>query len=170
MCAQPDLKRSDGARARPRAAGSAAEGACAYADADLRDPARIINAASGLLDFRQPIAVMMIGILHLLPDADDPHGLVAALLDAVPSGSWLAIVHPALDIAADQMSEMADRFNRRVSTRATLRTHAEILPFFDGLELLDPGLVQLHRWRPGQAEVVTDDEVAAYCGLARKPL
>jgi hypothetical protein len=148
---------------------STPEGKCAYLDADLRDPARIVRVAADLLDFEQPVAIMLIGILHLIPDADGPRRIVANLLDAIPSGSWLAIAHPASDIATEKVTAMADKYNQRVSTQATLRTHAEVSAFFSGLDLLEPGLAQLHQWRPGESAAVTNEEVAAYCGLARKP-
>jgi hypothetical protein len=91
------------------------------------------------------------------------------LVAGVSSGSWVAIAHPASDIAADRVATMADRYNKRVSTAATLRTHAEISAFFPGLNMLKPGLVQYHKWRPGEPAADVAGEVAAYCGLARKP-
>jgi hypothetical protein len=148
---------------------STPEGACAYLDADVRDTGSVLAAASGLLDFSQPVAVMLIGILHLIPESDDPAGITAQLIKAVPAGSWLAIAHPASDIAADQVATMTSRYNQRVSTAATLRTHAEISAFFTGTELLPPGVVQYHQWHPGQLAVNAEGEVAAYCGLGRKP-
>jgi len=148
---------------------SAPEGACAYLDADLRDTDTVLRAASGLLDFGQPVAVMLIGILHLIPDADDPAAIVARLLAALPAGSWLAIAHPASDVAADKVAAMTDRYNRRVATAATLRTREEITAFFDGTDLLPPGVVQYNQWHPGEPARNADGEIAAYCGLGRKP-
>jgi trans-aconitate methyltransferase len=148
---------------------SAPEGACAYLDADILDTANVLRAASGLLDFGQPIAVMLIGILHLIPDADDPAGIVARLVGALSPGSWLAIAHPASDVARDKVATMTSRYNRRVATAATLRTHAEISAFFAGTEVLPPGVVQYHQWHPGEPARDAEGEVAAYCGLGRKP-
>ena len=148
---------------------SSPEGACAYLDADIRDTGNVLRAASGLLDFGQPIAVMLIGLLHLIPDADDPAGIVARLVDELPAGSWLAIAHPASDVARDKVATMTDRYNQRVTTAATLRTHAEISAFFAGTELLPPGVVQYHQWHPGEPARDAEGEVAAYCGLGRKP-
>jgi trans-aconitate methyltransferase len=148
---------------------SAPEGACAYLDADIRDTGNVLRAASGLLDFGQPIAVMLIGLLHLIPDADDPAGIVARLVDELPAGGWLAIAHPASDVARDKVATMTDRYNQRVTTAATLRTHAEISAFFAGTELLPPGVVQYHQWHPGEPARDAEGEVAAYCGLGRKP-
>ncbi len=141
----------------------------AYVDADLRDTSKIFAEAARLLDFSEPVAVMLISVLHLIPDEEDPHAIVTRLMEAVPSGSWLALSHPARDVHPQQVTEAASRFNQMAPAKATLRTRAEILRFFDGLELLEPGLVQVHRWRPGPAAPGHDQESAGYCALARKP-
>ena len=143
-------------------------GSTAYLDADLREPGKILAGAAGLLDFGQPVAVLMIGILQLIPGADDPHAIVARLVEAVPPGSWLAVYHPASDIDQAQVAEAVRRVNARTAGTTTLRTHAEIIRFFDGLRLLEPGLVQVQRWRPGSAAPDDGLQIAAYAGLARK--
>jgi hypothetical protein len=140
-----------------------------YLDSDLRDTAKILAEAAALLDFRKPVGVLLIGILQLIPDEDDPRAIVTRLMEAVPSGSWLAIFHPASDILTEQISEVARQVSVRASAPTTLRTNAEVMRFFDGLELLEPGLVQVHRWRPGSPALDTADEVPGYAGLARKP-
>jgi S-adenosyl methyltransferase len=145
------------------------EGATDYVDADLRDTAKVLAEAARLLDFSKPVAVMLISVLHLIPDEDDPHAIVTRLMEAVPSGSWLALSHPARDVHPQQVTEAASRFNQLASAKATLRTRAEILRFFDGLDLLEPGLVQVHQWRPGSVAPGHNREAAGYCGLARKP-
>ena len=144
------------------------EGSTAYLDADLREPDKILAGAAGLLDFGQPVAVLLIGILQLIPDADDPHAIVARLVEAVPPGSWLAIYHPASDVDEQRVSEAVRRVNARTAGTTTLRTHAEITRFFDGLRLLEPGLVQVQRWQPGSAAPDDGEQIAAYAGLARK--
>jgi hypothetical protein len=144
-------------------------GTTSYLDADLRDTDAVLAGAAALLDFTQPIAVLLIGVLQLVPDDDDPHAIVTTLMEAVPSGSWLAVFHPASDILADEIGEAARRVNARSANTTTLRSRGEVERFFDGLELLAPGLVQVHRWRPGSTAPDTDDEVAGYAGLARKP-
>jgi hypothetical protein len=144
------------------------EDATAYLDADARDPDKILAGAAGLLDFGQPIAVLLIGILQLIPAADNPHAIVARLVEAVPPGSWLAVYHPASDIDEQRVAEAVRRVNARTAGTTTLRTHAEIARFFDGLELLAPGLVQVQRWQPGSAAPDNGDQIAAYAGLARK--
>ena len=148
---------------------STPQGVTAYLDADLRDPDKILAGAAELLDFRRPVAVLLIGILQLIPDSDDPHAIVARLTGAVASGSWLALYHPASDIDQVRVAEAVRRVNARSAGTTTLRSHAEITRFFDGLDLLEPGLVQVQRWRPGSAAAGPGDQIAAYAGLARKP-
>jgi trans-aconitate methyltransferase len=147
---------------------SVPEDTTAYLDADARDPDKILAGAADLLDFGQPVAVLLIGILQLIPDADDPHAIVARLVEAVPPGSWLAVYHPASDIDEERVAEAVRRVNARTAGTTTLRTHAEIARFFDGLELLAPGLVQVQRWQPGSAAPDNGDQIAAYAGLGRK--
>jgi hypothetical protein len=144
------------------------EGSIQYIDGDVRDVASITQAAARTLDFTQPTALMLLGILHLIQDAEGPHEIVARLMDALPSGSYLAISHPASDIHPGQ-AEAQRRYNERVSTPQTLRTRAEVSRFFGGLDLVPPGLVYVHTWRPGPEDIVPPDGVSAYGGVARKP-
>jgi len=144
-------------------------GPTAYVDADLRDTETVLAEAARVLDFREPVAVLLISVLHLIPDEDAPHAIVTRLMETVPAGSWLALSHPARDVHSQQVSEAASRFNQLAPEQATLRTRDQILRFFDGLELAEPGLVQVHRWRPGLAAPGHHQQAAGYCGLARKP-
>jgi trans-aconitate methyltransferase len=148
---------------------SSAQGATTYLDCDLRDTDKLLRGAAGLLDFSQPLAVLLIGVLQLIPDANDPHAIVAQLVEAVPPGSWLAVFHPASDVLPEQIREAARRVAVRSATPATMRSRAEVLRFFDGLELLEPGVVQVHRWQPGSAAPDDGEQVAGWAGLARKP-
>ena len=118
------------------------------------------------MDFSEPVAVLLIGILHCIPDSDDQAGLVNRLLAAVPPGSYLVIAHPASDVHASQIGTAAKQLNQVMAEPVTLRTHAEVARFFDGLDLVEPGLVQLHRWRAVPADPGT--ELANYGGVARK--
>ena len=147
---------------------SSPEGATAYLDADLRDTGKILQAAAGILDFDEPVAVMLVGVLHCIPDADDPAGIVAALVDVMPPGSYLVIAHPASDIHASQVGTAASRINPLMADPVTLRTHQQVDRFFAGLDLVEPGLVQLHRWRPGPEGPVPDGDIANYGGIGRK--
>jgi SAM-dependent methyltransferase len=148
---------------------SAPEGATQYIEGDLRDPAAILEAAAGTLDFTRPTALMLLGVLHLIGDSEDPYRIVAELMDALAPGSCLAISHPASDIHVAAQAEAQKRYNERVSTPQTLRNHAEVTRFFDGLDLVPPGVVYVHAWRPDPGDVPPADGVSAHGGVARKP-
>jgi hypothetical protein len=145
------------------------QGATAYLNADLRDPGAILARASETLDFSRPVAVMLLAILQLIPDADNPHALVAQLIDAVVPGSYLVISHPASDVLPEAMAEMGRRLNQRQREVTTFRPRAYVCQFFDGLSLIEPGVVQPHRWRPEPGDAMAQEqEVTAWCGIARK--
>ena len=148
---------------------STPEGACAYIDADIRDTGKIVKDAASLLDFGRPVAVCLIMILQFIPDEDDPASIVRALVDAVPSGSYLTIAHPASDVDQYVGPALRQLSTRMGGTRAVPRSHEQVSRFFDGLELVEPGVVQLHRWRPGSGVVDTGRDLAAYGAVARKP-
>jgi hypothetical protein len=147
---------------------STSEGATAYLEADLRDPEKILSAASRTLDFGQPIALMLVGVLHLIQDSEDPYGLVAQYMAALPAGSYLTISHPASDIHPQQ-AEAQRRYNERVSTPQTLRSYEQVCRFFEGLELIPPGVVPVHSWHAGPEDEVPPGGVSAHGGVARKP-
>ena len=147
---------------------STPEGATAYLEADLRDPGPILAEAARTLDFEQPVALMLIGVLHLVQDSEDPYGLVARYLDALQPGSYLAISHPASDIGAGQ-AEAQRRYNERVATPQTLRSHAQVCRFFDGLQLVPPGVVYVHTWRADPGDEPAPEVTSAHGGVARKP-
>jgi S-adenosyl methyltransferase len=148
---------------------STPEGATAYVDADLRDPGRIIAEAAKTLDFSQPVAIMLIGVLFLISDEDDPYGIVARLMDAAPPGSYLVLTHPASDIHADVVAEGARHYNASVATAQTRRSLAEVSRLMEGLELVEPGVVQAHRWHPEPGADVSEYEVSAWAGIGSKP-
>jgi S-adenosyl methyltransferase len=147
---------------------STAEGACAYIDADIRDAGKILQDAASTLDFSRPVAVCLIMILQFVPDEDDPWQIVRTLMDAVPSGSYLAIAHPANDVDQYVGPALRQLSTRMGGTRAAPRSHQEVARFFEGLEMIEPGLVQLHRWRPGTGVRDNGRELAAYGGVGRK--
>jgi hypothetical protein len=148
---------------------SSPAGKTAYLDADLRDPAKILDQAAETLDFSQPVAVLLIAVLHFVQDSSDPYRIVRRLMNAVPSGSYLALLHGASDVGSDNMPEAERRYNEQASAQFNARDYAQVSRFFDGLELTGPGLVNLSRWSPGPAGGDSHDDVAAWCGLARKP-
>lgn len=144
------------------------EGATAYLHADLRDPEAILEQAAETLDFGKPIAVMMLGILYMVPDIDGPYPIVAGLMEAVAPGSYLVISHPASDVDADAAAEAARQYDNMLPTSQTNRNQAQVTRFFDGLQLLEPGVVQLNRWRPDATDREPRVEISSWGGLARK--
>jgi hypothetical protein len=148
---------------------SAPAGRCAYVDADARDPDKILDAAAAILDLTKPVAVMMLSVLHFIPDSDDPYALTARYLQAVPSGSYLAISHASSDINPGQQTAAARSYNTHSATAITLRSSAEVARFFNGLDLIPPGLTPLGQWSPG-APQASPANLPTYTALARKPL
>jgi hypothetical protein len=143
-------------------------GATAYLDADLRDTSAILHGARRTLDLSQPVALMLLIILHMIPGTDDPYGIVARLMQALPSGSYLVLAHPASDIHAAKMAEMTKRVNECMAgPKATMRDRAAVTRFFHGLDLLEPGVVQPQQWRP-QPGQLAPPQVTAWCGVACK--
>jgi hypothetical protein len=124
-------------------------GATEYIDADLRDTDLILRRAAGLLDFAKPVAVTLLAVLHVIPDADDPYAIVGKLMGAVPPGSYLAISHSASDLF-DQ--ETKDNFrsvvDRMVQQQYTPRSREQVARFFTGMDMVEPGLVPVEEWQP----------------------
>jgi hypothetical protein len=146
---------------------SGPEGAIEYLDADLRDPQKILDGAGRILDFGRPVAVMLTAVLQHIDDEDDPHKIVAALMEAVPPGSYLALSHPASDIEAEPMARMARSLGAMLQEEVSLRTRPEVETFFEGLALAEPGLVQASKWRPA-SEPEAASPAALWAGVARK--
>jgi hypothetical protein len=152
---------------------SSPEGRTAYIDADLRDVDKILHSPGlqATLDLRRPVALLLIAIMHFVPDDDDPYGAAARLLDALPSGSYLALSHLTGDFDPEAWEGVAAVY-RKSGVIMRVRSRPEIDRFFDGLDLVDPGVVSLPRWRPDPTDEpnqVTDAEVSVYGGVARKP-
>jgi SAM-dependent methyltransferase len=138
--------------------------------ADLRQPDRIRAEARQLrlIDFDRPVAVLLAGVVHFVPAADDPAGLVASLRDPLAPGSYLLISHTTFDGQPPEVVE-AQRLAARTATPLFPRPHGEILAYFDGLTLVDPGLVFIPLWRPDPGEKVEHPErISAYAGVGRK--
>ncbi|HEX6675184.1 MAG TPA: SAM-dependent methyltransferase [Actinomycetes bacterium] len=159
--------------ARARLTSSPA-GRTAYIDADLRDVDQILSSPQLLatLDRDQPVALLLIAIMHFIPDSDDPYGVARRLLDALPTGSYLALSHLTGDFDPAAWEGVAAVY-RKSGVIMRVRSRPEVERFFDGLDLVDPGLVSLPHWRPdpatGEADRPTDAQVSVYGGVARKP-
>jgi hypothetical protein len=149
-----------------------AEGTTDFIEGDLLEPDMIVERAAATLDLDKPVAVMLVGILHVIPDEDDPYGIVARLMQAVPSGSYLTVSHLPKDLAAEEMAQMERRSKEMMREPFIMRTHAEVSRFFDGLELLDPGVVSVDDWRPDDNMSPTAtvwDQTPLYGAVGRKP-
>jgi hypothetical protein len=128
---------------------SNAEGATEYIDSDLRDTGTILSQAAQLLDFTKPVAITLLSILHAVLDADDPYAIVATIMDAVPPGSYLAISHAASDlIDPGALEGLYGSFKGKVQQQFQWRTREQVARFFAGMDLVEPGLVQVDDWRP----------------------
>jgi len=148
---------------------STPEGVTAYLDADLRDTDAILADAAGTLDFSQPVAIMLLAILHYIPDLDEAEQIVARLISAVPAGSFLVISHAASDISPDEMAEMIRRMNEHLAEGNHVGRPREVVArFFTGLDLVDPGVVKVTRWRPG-SDLEAAGPTSLWGGVARKP-
>ena len=128
---------------------STPEGRTAYVEADMRDPATILNAPElrETLDLDQPVALTVIAIVHFVLDEDDAVGIVRRLLEPLPSGSYLAMSIGTAEFAPEEVGRVAREYAAR-NMPMRLRTHAEAEEFFEGLELVEPGIVQVHKWHP----------------------
>jgi len=147
---------------------SSEAGATEYIDADLRDTDTILSRAGRLLDFSQPVAVTMLFILHAIPDEDDPHSIVATVLDALPSGSYLAVSHLGSDIFDEEAQQGFQNIVARSSQQQyTGRSREQMLRFFKGMELVEPGLVRIEEWRP-DPDSVNDYKSTAWGAVGRK--
>ncbi|TDD62585.1 SAM-dependent methyltransferase [Actinomadura darangshiensis] len=149
---------------------SSPEGACDYIHADLREPGDILEKAAATLDFTRPVSIMLLGVLHFVHDDGEARDVLARLLDAVPSGSHLAVTHATLDFdaGATAQAEAQEDWNEKSANPMVPRTRDAITRFFDGLELLEPGVVSMTRWRPEHTPWGDPAEVPGYAAVARK--
>jgi O-methyltransferase involved in polyketide biosynthesis len=148
---------------------STPEGATDYIDADARDTDEVLRAAARTLDFTQPVAVMLLGILNFISDDDEAQAIVERLMAAVPSGSYLAIAHPTKEVKPDESEQALRLWNENAKPPITLRSAAQLTPFFEGLELLEPGVVPCTKWRPEPGDPTATMDVYQFCALGRKP-
>jgi hypothetical protein len=146
---------------------SSAPGSTSYVDADVRDTSCVLEQAAAALDFSTPVAVILVSVLHMVEGHEDPHAIVARLMDAVPAGSFLALTHVASDLEPEAMAEMARRVNQHVAQPTTPRDYATVARFFAGLELVPPGVVRVPEWRPSSAEAAASPSTQ-WGGVGRK--
>jgi len=147
---------------------SGTAGSTEYIDADLRETDAILRQARNLLDFSRPVAVTLLAILHVIPDADDPHAIVARVMDALPPGSYLVISHAGADLLDQQtLDSVEDIVTQMVHLEPGFRDREQVGRFFDGTDLVEPGLVRVEQWRPSSAAGGADETIL-WGGVGRK--
>ncbi len=149
---------------------STPEGATAYIFGDLRDPGPVLDKAAETLDFGQPVAIMLFGVLHFFAPEEHPEQTIATLMGRLAPGSHLALTHLAGDVYGDQMAETFRELNQRMNQNVYLRGQAEVGQLCGSLQLVGPGVVQLPQWRPGPtAEQQAPNPLPVWAAVARKP-
>lgn len=147
---------------------SSPEGRTAYVDADLREPAKILSEAAKTLDLSQPVALTLLGVVFHIPD-DSAYTIVRELVDALAPGSYITLTHSTNAVTGEGMKEAVRQWNESASTPIRLRTPEEVGRFFEGLELLEPGLVSIPLWRPEPSELGEPQPMDEFGAVARKP-
>jgi hypothetical protein len=146
---------------------STPEGKCDYLDADLRDTGKILEAAASTLDFSQPVALMLLGIMGQVPDSDHPEEIIRQLMEPMPSGSYLALSDGVN--TSETFTEAVRHYNENSANTYHPRSPEQIIGFFDGLEVVDPGVVPLMSWRPEATPFPDSGDVPGMGGVGRKP-
>ncbi|MFW5417088.1 SAM-dependent methyltransferase [Nocardiopsis sp. CNT-189] len=144
-----------------------AEGATAYVEADLRDPEAILAESAKTLDFGRPVGLMLLGVVNHILDTEESRAAVSRLTGALPAGSFLVLTHSTAEVHGEPMLEAMREMNERGGTPITARTRTEIERYFDGTELLDPGVVSCSRWRPEPSGPGLPPEVYLFGGVGR---
>ncbi|NUP46755.1 MAG: hypothetical protein HOW97_05495 [Catenulispora sp.] len=137
--------------------------------ADMRRPDLVLNhpTTQELLDFSQPIGLLMVTVLHFIPDEDEPYAMVAHYRDAVPPGSFVAISHATHEAAPSAAAKVEQLYRSAARTAAHTRSHEEIVRLFAGFDIVEPGVVYLPLWRPDAAPAVKPEEAWFYAGVGR---
>ncbi|WP_372346198.1 SAM-dependent methyltransferase [Streptomyces sp. KL116D] len=147
---------------------STPEGSTDYIDADLRNVDQILEHAARTLDLSRPVALVLLGVVIFVADDEDPYGIVRRLLDALPAGSHLVLSHTITSPAMPDVDAAVAFWNENGTPRLNQRTPEQVGRFFDGLDLLEPGVVSCSRWRVGDTGAGEPAEVAMFGGVGRK--
>jgi O-methyltransferase involved in polyketide biosynthesis len=147
---------------------SSPEGATDYIEADARDVDRILTGAAATLDFAQPVAVTMLGILPFIGDDDEAKAIVTRLMATVPAGSYLAVTHSTSEVTGKRVIEAVRRWNLVAPTPYRLRSPEQIAAFFEGLALIEPGIVSCPEWRPDSQDIGSAKKMDEFCALGLK--
>ncbi|TYB49795.1 SAM-dependent methyltransferase [Actinomadura chibensis] len=148
---------------------STPQGATSYLDADMHDPETILRGARETLDFSEPVAVTMLGVAWHITDDQEALRIVGRLMEETAPGSYIAIAHPTIEATGERMAEAIRQWNQFGKPPGIHRSPAQIAALFEGLELVDPGVVSCTRWRPEPLPFGEPEESDQYCGVARKP-
>ena len=148
---------------------STPEGVTAYIDADLREPGTILAGAAKTLDFTKPVALILNGVLGHLTDGDQARAIVRQLMAPLPAGSYLSLMDGTSSVSGAPAEEAQEGYNESGALPYVLRSPEEIAGFFEGLELVEPGVVSCTRWRPDPSPSGPPAEVDAFGGVGRKP-
>jgi hypothetical protein len=152
---------------------SSPKGRTAYIQGDLRDPDTILEKATATLDLTEPVALVLLGVLHVIPDHDHPYRAVARLVEGLPSGSYLAVSHMAMDERTPEMFAVSARLHEAMhrTNPPAFRSWTDIARFLTGLQLVYPGLVPVRRWRPDRTDASSDPLRLGqvYGGIGQKP-
>ncbi|MFE7448224.1 SAM-dependent methyltransferase [Streptomyces griseus] len=151
---------------------SSPEGETSYLEASVTNPGAVIEAVreDGCISFDEPVALTLHALLHFVPDEQHAYEVVGRLVDALPPGSYLSLSHCTGDFAPEAWQAIVDLYTQK-GTPTQVRSHAEVLRFFDRLDLVDPGLVVAHRWQPAPGSgpgLATDTDASLYAGVAVK--
>ncbi|MFG3265429.1 MULTISPECIES: SAM-dependent methyltransferase [Streptomyces] len=147
---------------------SSPEGRTDYLDEDLRNVDAILEHAAKTLDFSKPVALILLGVVIFVGDDEDPYTLVRRLVDRLPAGSHLVLSHTITSPSMPDVDEAVKFWNEHGTPKLTQRTPEDVARFFDGLELLEPGVLSCSRWRPEGGDASEPEEVAMFGGVARK--
>ena len=148
---------------------STKEGATEFIDADLRHTDTILAQAARLLDFTKPVAVTLLAIVHVIPDSDDPHAIVAKVMDAVPPGSHLAVSHVGSELLQeDKQDGVRNLANRVAQQTPNYRSREQMARFFDGMDLVEPGIVRVEEWRADPGTAGAPARSSMWCAVGRK--
>ncbi|MFE0524690.1 SAM-dependent methyltransferase [Streptomyces sp. NPDC058954] len=147
---------------------STPEGRTDHLDEDLRNVESVLERAARTLDLSRPVALLLLGVVIFVGDDEDPYGVVRRFMQALPAGSHLVLSHTVTSPALPEVDDAVRFWNEHGTPRLTQRTPEAVVRFFDGLELLEPGVVTCSRWRPDDPDGDTPDEVGIYGGVGRK--
>jgi hypothetical protein len=148
---------------------SSEQGATAYIDADVRNPEKILadSAVRETLNWSEPVALLLVAVLHFVEDHEDPYGIVNQLVTALPAGSYLVLSHATFDPLDPDTIAAMNAVNDGIKPTFSPRTMSQVSRFFEGLDLLEPGIVSVSDWRPGPGPRPTPAEATGYGAVAR---